>query len=407
MALRFRYRLPLAPGLQASTAREVAIPWISLKEEHTAAARLDLSLAPEIVLAEVGPGWVRGSDSRIEPASDGSLLHFVEEAPAGAARPFTFKALALEPVPLPSCVVPRLLIKTVRAADDTIRTAASYWVESHGPDFPFALPAGARWIGARIGGRIASQVGHDPGSSEYRLRFPGDVGARPVLVELEYQESGESARASWRAPRLLEGGVVLQTLWEMRLPWSLAIVGIPRGWSDENQWYWSGYMWKQRPWRNIASLNEWLQGASPPALGLVGFDAANPDDADRYVFSRSGEPGPIGLWFVRRSWLVAICSGATLVLGFVAIFSRIQFRIVWMLCAVAGLLAAVQLQPGVTFLALQSSVIGALFLLLGLLIERMIERRQMAVAADRSRQQPKRPHRRRFIVESISRRRVR
>ena len=160
----------------------------------------------------------------------------------------------------------------------------------------------------------------------------------------------------------------------MRLPWSLAIVGIPRGWSDENQWYWTGYMWKQRPWRNIASLNEWLLGASPPALGLVGFDAANPDDSDRYVFSRSGEPGPIGLWFVRRSWLVAICSGATLVLGFVAIFSRIRFRTVWMLCAVAGLLAAVQFQPSVTFLALQSSVIGVLFLLLGLLIERMIER---------------------------------
>ena len=262
-------------------------------------------------------------------------------------------------MPLPSCVVPRLLIKTVRGADDTIRSTAWYWVESHGPDFAFALPEAARWIGARVGGRIADQVGHDPSNSNYRLRFPSEVGVRPVLVELEYQESGGSARSSWRAPRLLEGGVVLQTLWEARLPWSLAVVGTPRGWSDENQWYWSGYMWHQRPWRSVASLHEWLFGAAVSSAGVVDFDAANSDDSNRYVFSRSGQPAAMYVWLAPRSWLVAICSGATLVLGFLAIFSKIRLRTVWLLCAGIGLLAAVWLEPSVTFLAFQSSLIGA------------------------------------------------
>ena len=47
--------------------------------------------------------------------------------------------------------------------------------------------------------------------------FPHDVGTRPVLVELEYQLSDQPGRSTWPAPRLLDGGVVLQTLWEVRL----------------------------------------------------------------------------------------------------------------------------------------------------------------------------------------------
>ena len=73
-------------------------------------------------------------------------------------------------------------------------------------DFPFALPEGARWIGARVDGRLAEQVDYDPSRVSYRLRFPGEVGSRPVLVELEYQLSEQVTRSKWPAPRLLDGG---------------------------------------------------------------------------------------------------------------------------------------------------------------------------------------------------------
>ncbi|HKI17817.1 MAG TPA: hypothetical protein VKA15_08045, partial [Isosphaeraceae bacterium] len=233
--VRFRYRIPQIPGLEAQSAREVTIPWISLKEGHTGPAKVGLSLAPEIVLEGAGPGWIRSSDDvRIEPVGEGPVIQFVEGESGREARPFTFKALALETVALPPFVVPRLLIKTVQGVDDTSRSTAWFWVETHGPDFPFALPENARWIGARVDGRIAGQVDYDPARSQYRLRFPGDVGSRPVLVELEYRGSGQDAASKWWAPRLLDGGVVLQSLWELRVPWSLAVVGVPHGWSDEN-----------------------------------------------------------------------------------------------------------------------------------------------------------------------------
>ena len=373
--VRFRFRIPLVPGLEAQSAREVTIPWISLKEGLTGPAKVGLSLAPEIVLKGAGPGWVRSLDDvRAEPVGEGSAIQFVEGESGRKGHPFTFKALALETVPLPPFVVPRLLIKTVQGVDDTSRSTAWFWVETHGPDFPFALPEDARWIGARVDGRIAGQVDYDPARSQYRLRFPSDVGSRPVLVELEYQGRGQDVASKWWAPRLLDGGVVLQSLWELRLPWTLAVVGIPHGWSDENQWYWTGYVWKRRPWKNVASLNEWILGAGVSPSAIDDFSGSSPDDSDRYLFSRNGQPVAFAVWIVPRSWLVAVCSGATLFVGFFAIFTKLRFRTIWLGIAGLGLLAAVLVQPGVTFLAIQSAFFGAVLTLLGLLIKVLIER---------------------------------
>jgi hypothetical protein len=217
-------------------------------------------------------------------------------------------------------------------------------------------------------------VEHDPSRSSYRLRFPSDLESRPVLVELEYQSSGQGPSALLQAPRLLDGGVVLQSLWEVRLPWNLVLFGAPRGWSDENQWYWNGYMWKLRPWKNVASLREWVLGTTASPLGVDDFEGASSSDSDRYLFSRAGQPNDLQVWVVPRSWLVAICSGATLIIGFFAIFSKIRGRTIWLGIAGLGLLAAVLLQPSVMVLAFQSALFGGALTVLGLLIERLVER---------------------------------
>ena len=376
--LRFRYRLPLVPALDATSVREITIPEISFKDVPPGPTKVELSLAPEIVLKGTDKAWVRSSDdARVEPAGEGAVVSFEEGDPSSKNLPFTFKAMALEPVPLPSFVVPRLLLKTVAGGDDSLRNNALYWVESHGPDFPFALPEGSRWIGARVDGRLAEQVDYDPARVTYRLRFPGEVGSKPVLVELEYQLSEQVTRSKWPAPRLLDGGVVLQALWEVRLPLSKVLLGVPSGWSDENQWYWTGYMWKRRPWKNLAEINEWALGSGSANHTLDDIEGSNLEDSDRYLFSRSGPPDALFVWIVPRPWLVAICSGATLFIGFFVIFSRPRFRTTWSVIAGIGLLAAVLAQSSVMFLVLESAVIGAVLTLLGLLIEVLVARSRM------------------------------
>ena len=92
-------------------------------------------------------------------------------------------------------------------------------------------------------------------------------------------------------------------------------------------------------------------GCSGPAArprAVDDIDGSNLDDSDRYLFSRSGPPVALDVWIVPRSWLVAICSGATLFVGFFVIFSRPRFRTTWLVIAVLGLLAAALVQPSVT-----------------------------------------------------------
>jgi hypothetical protein len=372
--LRFRYRLPIVPGLDARSAREIAIPWITSTDVVPGPIRLEMSLAPEIVLKETDMAWIRVTDDgRGEPATENGVIVFDEEQSASSrAGRFTFKALALEGVPLPVLVVPRLLLSTVSSGDGTIRTIARYWVESHGVDFPFTLPDGARWIGARVDSRPAEHVDFDPAGGGYRLRFSADVGTRPALVELEYHLSEPAVRSTWPAPRLLDGGVVLQTMWDVRPPSGSALLGVPRGWSDENQWYWSGSMWQRRPVQDLARVHDWLTGASAASRAVDGVSGFNGDFSDHYLFSRSGRPVALSVWIVPRAWLFGVCSGATLLAGFLAIFSRVRFRTAWLATAGFGLLAAVLVQPAVTLLMLQSAVFGAILSLSGLLIESLI-----------------------------------
>jgi hypothetical protein len=375
LTLRFRYRLNLISPLDAMTAREVTIPSISLREVPPGPTKVEMSLAPEIVLKGTVQGWIQSSgDSRAEPTGEGAILSFTESEPSDRGRPFEFQAIALPPVALPSLVVPRLLLKMVANDDEAIHTSATYWVEAHGPDFAFALPDAARWIGARIDGRSAEHVDYDPAHGGYRLRFPGEFGSKSVLVELQYEQGGRGVAATWQAPRLSDGGALLQTLWELRLPSSLALVGVPRGWSDENQWAWSGFMWTRRPRRDTTAVNEWIGGAQALARAVDEFDGTVPDDHDRYLFSRSGPPAALSFSVASRSWLVAICSGATLFFGFLAIFSKIRFRTTWLGIAGLTFLAAVLVQPSVMFLALESALLGLMLTMVGLVIELLIER---------------------------------
>ena len=360
-------------------AREVTIPSISIKEGISGPAKVALSLAPEIVLDGTPAGWTRASDDiRVEPGAEASAIEFVAEEPGRDGRPFTFKAAGFGDGSPAS----------FRGASVTDQDGSRGRRHQHEYGRVLGRVARPRFRVRSSRGRpmdrrsrrrrpVAGQVDFDPAGSQYRLRLPSEVGLKPVLVELEYEPSGPESPTKWGAPRPLEGGVVLQTLWEVHLPWSLAAVGVPRGWSDENQWYWTGYAWEQRGRHKEASLSDWLLGAGTSALAANDFDGAIVNDSDRYLFSRSGQPVALSVWIVRASWLVAVCSGATLFVRFLAIFTKIRFRTIWLGIAGLGLLAAALVQPSVTFLAIQSALIGGVLTLLGLLIERLLERSRL------------------------------
>ena len=374
--LAFRFRLPISPLLDAAGPRELAVPWISFPDAAAGPVRVDLTPTPGVVSRASDPAWARADDDgRADPGGKFAGLSYTEGS-AGSGRPFTFRAQALEPVHLPALLVPRVLIRSSQGFDDAIRYRAWYWVEAHGPVFPFELPDRAKLLAVRVGGRLADRVDFESARAGYRLRLPADSATRAALVELEYQRPGAAAGSPWTAPRLPDDAVVLQTLWEARLPWDRALLGVPSGWSDDDEWAWAGHLFVRRPARGGTALSDWLLGEGAPAAAVEDLRENTLGDSHHLLFSRSGPPADMGVRLVSRAWLVAACSGVTLILGFIAIFARIRFRTAWALAAGLGLLAAAMLDPSVTAQLAQSSLMGAALTMLGLVIQGLHDRRR-------------------------------
>jgi hypothetical protein len=375
VVLTFRSRLPVAPALDSSKAREIAIPRITCSPGTASRARLELRLAPGLLFESSGPGWTRSLENLAAPeTSPGPALAFVEVEARNNSPAFGFSVRALDPISVPPVVVPRMLMESVVGPDSVVRCRASYWLESHDTSLEFRLQQNARWVTGRIDGRIAEQVDRDPAHSSLRLWFPPESQSKPVLLELEYLLDAPGADSSWQPPALSAGAVVLQSLWELRLPWESTLLGRPANWSDENQWYWDGYIWKQRSRISTPLLRDWIRGEA--ATTAVAEDTADVDAEGNYrvLFSRVGPPSPLDARIIAKVWIIASCAAVTLVLGLLVLAARIRFRSAWLLLGGLALLGSIVLQPSALVLAIQSSFAGLFLTLAGFLIQRSVER---------------------------------
>ena len=83
--LRFRCHLPIAPHLDATGTREVAMPWISFPEA-AGPVRLELSMAPGILFQGNDPAWISvADDGQANRGNPSSTLAFT--ARPGRAGP--------------------------------------------------------------------------------------------------------------------------------------------------------------------------------------------------------------------------------------------------------------------------------------------------------------------------------
>jgi hypothetical protein len=374
-SLQFRFQLPLPQAPADSGEVKGLIPRFVLEEGESRATWVDLSAEPGIRVSVNDPCWTMvdaGDRPRSEDEPRGQY-RLVAADDKGQGLPFSITAL--EQVAMPPLVVTRALLRTTIGSDDTSRTRARYWIENHPSQIAFTLPEGASWVRARIDGRSADSVEFDPVASCYRMGLPTDKQSRPVLLELEYQLSKASPNHGCLPPELLDGAVAMETRWVLQIPWSLAVIGVPDGWADENQWYWDMYVWKRKPWKSNSTLMVWVTGSTSQSGREDGVIEENQDDSHAYLFARTGQPVPLRLWVASRAWTMGICSGVVLALGFSLMFSRVRFRRIWIGVAAFCLLGSLLVHPSAVLLVLQSSISGAVLALLGLAIQKLIDRR--------------------------------
>ena len=379
-SLVFRFRVPMNPALSATEIQRT-IPWVLVEEGSTGVTTVELSMARGIRLTVGDPGWVERGTERPGPRGSDTPRQYRLLKPGAEKAGFPFSAFLAEQVSLPPLVAPRALLRTVLGAQNESRTRAWYWIESHPAHLAFSLPEGARWVRSRIDGQTAEQIENNPAGEGYVLSLPAESQSKPVLVEIEYQVAADRAGSAWFPPRLHEGAVVLQTLWEVQIPWSQALVGVPHDWADENEWYWDLYVWKRKPWRSFPRLVSWVAGATPQGSSLDEVLGEEQEGSHGYLFGRAGPPVALRPWVVSRAWLVAICSGGVLLLGYYLMFFKARLRLLWGVAAAAGLTAAVFAHPSILLLVLQSALSGVILTLLGLLIQRLIERPRAGAAA--------------------------
>src|SRR5262249_18322692 len=152
--------------------------------------------------------------------------------------------------------------------------------------------------------------------------------------------------------------VILQTLWEVHVPWSQTLIGVPEGWSDQNEWYWDVYVWKRRPWNSFARLVGWVSGSGVETANLEDVLGQDRDDSHGYLFGRAGGPAILRPSIISRALVVAICSGSVLLFGFSLMFFRSHFRLIWAIVALIALLIAAFAHTSTILLLLQSAVSG-------------------------------------------------
>jgi hypothetical protein len=379
LAIRTRLR-PESWGA-ADQARRLELHWVRPVEGFAAPVRVEVEADPSMAVEPVGPGWIDPSDEEASSSNDGPdgsfrLVWNGPDSPAGP--PPVVRVTAGRRVRVPDAVVARLWLRTTESPGGDLRYTVAFPFRAGRDGLSFALPAGAALTLVRAG---AAEVGADllPGGRGYHIALPEST-AGPVLVEIEYAVPASST-SSWAPPRLLDGVSVQQTLWDVRLGWSRAVLGVPPGWTDANRWYWDWYIWKRRPVLDERELASWVRGPGSTASPDAAAESLDDSAFHRYLFSRVGEPAPLRLTIWPRWALVAACSGLVLAAGMLAILLRPDARWVWAGALVLALLAAVALEPNTGFQLAQSALIGVLLVLVAGVTQRYVERRHGTTAA--------------------------
>jgi hypothetical protein len=384
--LRLEFEASLALGeLPEGPGGAVRFPWIEAALPGVRGPlRVEVAPEPGVEVRPAGDGWfpvpvesaaAASSTAESAPVARPAWAWAAPGGPTGAVAP----AMLIRPrelVDLPPLVASRAWFRTTQGEEGDRFTVAWFRVETHRGEFVFGLPAGAVLENVVVAGQVAAEVERADGAGAYRIALPrgGEPG---LVVGLSYSEN-ETA-GPWLAPRLVEGRLQ-QTLWEVRVPWSRALVGRPAGWTDENRWYWADYVWKRRPWKEVADMSAWIGGPGTRPDQLSPRVEASTAGGHSYLFGRTGEAPEIRALIVSRAAMVGLCSGALLAVGLGWLSWKPLPR--WAgVAALAALLGAVVLvEPSTIFQVVQSSAVGLVLLAVAAAMRRAVDRRRGVAA---------------------------
>ena len=403
--VRIRYRIGAGEGASvvgdSRVSHHLKVQPIRVLDGTATGQTIRLLAEVDVSLAARAPGW---STQRVGLRGQGDSVQQIRQAfehpGAPPPEPIELDLTLGKLADLPTLVASRLWLSSTEISGGVIASTAQYRLEAHSRSVVVRLPTGSRWVRGMAGAmELAAGDVEQVAADLYRIILPAAVATGPVPLRIDSVQDELADDGSWPAPELVDG-VVQQSVWELRLLGSRAGVGVPAGWTDENQWYRDGLIWKRQPRRTEADLIRWLTDGLPrladargsrPRSGPVptdgfglGGDSSSEFDVGNhsYLFSRPGPPSPLRFTTLSRLTVVLICSGPVLLVVMLLLGRRPPPR--WLIgCLLAlalGLAATVEINTAL--LVAESSVVGFALAAIAALIHSRLDRRNRPTDPD-------------------------
>ncbi|MGB9688025.1 hypothetical protein [Thermogutta sp.] len=350
LVLRYSYPFPTAEAESLSWR----LPLIEPRDGHLLRHRLTVTLPSGWRVERINSPWEARSD--IVPVGiKSATLEFETNAPVGEAA---ILLRASEIAGTRSVVVERLLIQS-RMDRNMRQDRCVMEFRTARSNLLIRLPRTVRGDVAQIwldGRAVQSRVS---GRSEVIIPLTGTEGeagsGQDTVHHLEIWYELPRFRSDWGRTRLelpqIEDPVLLRWMyWEIVLLPDEHIVWTSSPLTMEYRWSWLGYFWGRIPSLTEEQLEQWA-GVSEGWLHV-------PVQANRYLFSSLRTVSAADVWTFRRSWIVAVCSGAVVLLGWGWIYLSRSWKRLVTLGVIGFLIGLGFLRPDVALLMAEASALG-------------------------------------------------
>ncbi len=360
------------PALELSKRTSWSVPLVMLADAECAENKLYLTSAPGIKIINIGDAW--------KPLDkDGKGL-----AQAGLETGLELKSdecrdrldLELERYNRGvnnTAVIERQWIQTWLSSSAR-QDRAVFQLTGNQKKLVFHLPGGAApdEMLAMLDGQIVEAQAW--GENRFSLALPGDGEIRSHLVELRYHFPGPrpaQGLLSLDFPRLDCCEWTRRMYWQLVLPQNEHVLVNPSGFDREYRWKWNGYFWGREPVLNQTQLETWIGAPQHAAL---------PEGASIYLYGNLGGADRAELRTMGRTSIVALASGAALMLGLLLIYVPLVRHPFSLLAAGLVLLSLAMIYPEPAAMIAQASGLGLALTLLAGMLERSMARRRKKTA---------------------------
>lgn len=177
--------------------------------------------------------------------------------------------------------------------------------------------------------------------------------ARSRLVELWYWTDPMSMMREIRVdpPRVVGAGSVDRMFWQLVTPASEHLLVGPETMTAEQDWTWDRWYWQRHANMAQGELEKWI-GAT--------LQEPMPSETNQYLFTSIGPLASFHVQTVRRSLLVLLVSGTTLLVGLLLIYLPIVRHPASLLTMTIVLAAGSLIWPELVLLVIQSGLLGGL-----------------------------------------------